>query len=223
MTTLAEGGTRTAASSRKSRLVLSGIVLAFATPVGAGLTANLMRASLCPPDAWVCAGYGPWAQTLAQALPYLAFFPPLLILGVAVARSAALAWRVLLVYGAVLVLLLVPLWMEAAASYFAVTPRGIVRRDGPLSEGTIYRWYNVLAIGADCAAGTLGDAAPEFKLTLSDNTVLDVAAADGFVAHYPEISQALAGLIFIYDNQGARDHCPAPYLELFSEKPGKHS
>src|SRR5260221_13067699 len=99
MTTLADGHAPAEAASRNFRLVLLGMVLAAAAPIGAGLVADLMRASLCPPDAWICAGHGIWAQMLAQALAYLAFFPPLLILGVALARSPARALHVLVVYG----------------------------------------------------------------------------------------------------------------------------
>jgi hypothetical protein len=223
MTTLADGDARRGASSRKFRLVLLGIAAAFAAPLGLGLAANLMRGSLCPPDALVCAGYGIWALALGQALPYLAFFPPLLFLGVAQARPAALALRVLAIYGALFVVLIVPLWMFSAASYYGVTPRGIVRRAGPLAPGKLDAWINVVQVVADCSSRTLGDPTPAFKLTLIDGVVLDLAAADGFDAHYPGISQALAGSSFTYDNYGASEHCPAPYRELFSEKPGRHS
>jgi hypothetical protein len=223
MTVVAEAEARAGASSRKSRLVALGILLAFAAPVGAGLAANLMRSSLCPSDAWLCGGYGIWAQILEQALPCLAFFPPLLILGLAVARSAALAWRVLVVYGALFVLLILPVWMMAAASYFSMTPRGIVRQDGPLGEGKIYRWINVTYIDADCSLTTAGDAAPWFKLMLSDNVVLDAATADGFVEHYAKLSQALSASSFLYNNYGAREHCPAQLRELFAAKPGTRS
>jgi hypothetical protein len=122
---------------------------------------------------------------------------------------------VLLVYGGLLAVLLVPLWMMAAASYVSVTPRGIVQRDGPLADGKIYPWVNVIHIAADCAAGI-----PEFKLTFSDGNVLDLAAADGFAAQYPSIDKALAAAAFIYDGHGAREHCPAPYIEMFKAKPG---
>jgi hypothetical protein len=223
MTTLADGDARRGASSRKFRLVLSGIAAAFAAPLGLGLAANLMRGSLCPPDALVCAGYGIWALALAQALPYLAFFAPLLILGVALARPAARALRVLAIYGALFVALIVPLWMFAAASYYGVTPRGIVRRAGPLAPGKLDTWINVALVVADCSSKTLGDSTPVFKLTLVDGAVLDLATADGFVAHYSGISQALAGASFAYNNHGVSEHCPAPYRELFRDKPGTHS
>jgi hypothetical protein len=222
MTTLVEGQT-VAASSRKPRLIVLGIVLAVAAPVLAGVTANLMRSSLCPTDAWICAGHGIWAQIFAQALPYLAVFPPLLILGVALARSAALALRVLVIYSVSFVVLMVPLWMMAAASYYSLTPRGLVRWDGPFARGALYSWENIVQATADCSSRTLGGPAPVFKLRLIDGVVLDLAAADGFAEHYADISEALAASSFGYDNNGSSEHCPAPYLDLFRAKPGKHS
>jgi hypothetical protein len=223
MTTLVEGQTPANASSRTSGLVALGIVLAVAVPIGLGFAADLMRASLCAPDAWACAAHGRWALILARAIPYLAVIPPLLILVIALARSTALASRVLMIYGAVFFLSLTPLWMLAAASYYSITANGIVRQDGPLGVGRIYFWGNVIQVDADCSARMFGDARPEFKLTLIDGSIVDAAAADGFVAHYPALSAALAASSFIYNNKGAQAHCPAPYLELFRDKPGARS
>jgi hypothetical protein len=222
MTTLADGQVPTNASSRKSWLAL-GIVLAAAVPVGLGFGADLMRASLCSPDAWACAADGRWARVLARAIPYLAVIPPLLILVIALARSTALALRVLMAYGALFVLSLAPLWMLAAASYYSITANGIVRQDGPLGAGRIYFWENIIQVDADCPARMFGDAHPEFKLTLIDGSVVDAAAAEDFVAHYPALSAALAASSFIYNNKAAQAHCPAPYPELFRAKPGAHS
>jgi hypothetical protein len=223
MTTALANTDPRSASPATPWVVLLGTIVAFAAPLGLGVATSDFRASLCPPDALICSGFGIWALTLTQVLPYLAFFPPLLILGVAAARSPVLAFRVLLVYGALFVLLLAPLWMLAAPSYYTMTPRGIVRQDGPLGQGRLYDWTRVVQIVADCSAGTLGDVIPIFAITLADGTVLDPAAVDGFVAQYPAIAKALAGSFFTYDNGGLSAHCPAAYRGLFGQKPGSHS
>jgi hypothetical protein len=199
-----------------------GILLVFAAPLALGVAASHYRASLCPPDALVCGAYGVWADILTQALAYLAAFPPLIILTVALLRSATWAWRLLLIYAVLFVVLVGPLWMVAAAAYYGVTPRGIAVRDNPLGDGKLYLWSSVIHVAADCAIGFGGGAVPAFKLTLIDGVVLDPGVEDGFAARYPAVAGALADLPFIYDNSGATAHCPPPYRDLFRPRPGAH-
>jgi hypothetical protein len=210
----------TGASPAKRWRLFLGIVLAFVAPLGLGVAASRYRASLCPPDALICGAHGTWAYILTQAVAYLAALPPLIILIVAAVRSAAWAWRVLIVYAVLFVLLVGPLWMVAAAAYYGLTPRGIAVRNGPLGEGKLYAWSSVIHVMADCATGFRGRAVPAFKLTLIDGVVLDPGAEAGFAERYPAIAGALADRQFIYDHSGADAHCPPPYRDMLHDKPG---
>jgi hypothetical protein len=112
------------------------------------------------------------------------------------------------------------LGMAASLSQFCLLDAAIYYKRLPWSGMQHYDWSDVTAVETACTRGRRGGWNGSFSLVLKDGNRFDILAwPRAFIASYPRITRALAGVEFSFDASGTPRNCGAYYADLLWRRP----